>query len=178
MPPENLPNRQGTSYTYSRQTIHHPGLVQMPGAGPINTDTGTPAPSVFVRIHTPYETEIVVWTAECEGGAPLVPSPVDPLEPVGLSANMILLGMTISGVVPVPKGGGAGHIWLMSGTYIYGKKRPDGPICDIKLGKMPYEKHGVGDNYFAKENFSMGIVDPAPVTPTAIVPTLRPRLGP
>ena len=159
MPPENLANRQGLSYTYVRQTIHMPGLAQMPGAGPAGT------PCVFVRVHNPYELEIVTWSCECEGGLPLVPSPLSAANAAGLNDNRILLSMTISGVIPVPRGGGIGHVFVMSGTYTYGKRQPEGPITDYKLGKLPYETHGVSDNYLPKENFVMGIIDPVPPKP-------------
>lgn len=173
MPPENLPNRQSTSYSFRRQTSHVTGLMQVPAAGPAGT------PCIFVRAHAPYEVEIVTWTAESEGGAPIVPSPLSAATAVGLNENRILLDMQIGGVVPIPKGGNAGHIWAMSGVYRYGKIQPEGPIGDLKLGKLPYEKHAVSDNYFAKENFSLDIIDPKPPAPDyPIIPLQAPIQGP
>lgn len=149
---ENWSNRSHTAYGVTRRTGHAPGIIQTPVAGP----RGTPA--VFVRVHAPMETEIVTWTAESEGGPPLVPSPFGKDSPLGLNENMILLDWNVGVVTPVPLTVG-GHKWVVGGTAVYGKVVPEGPVQDLKAGHWPYELNSASDNYFPKENFRIGIVD-------------------
>lgn len=156
--PENLPNAQTTEYSVTRTTYHVPGLAQMAPSGPAGQ------PSLFVRIHAPYEQELVMWTAKREGGPPVVPSPVDPDSPLVYAPNLVLLDFKFSMPVVMPIGAGTpGHIWVVSGYALYGKIQPEGLIRDYKSGTMPWEQTNPVDypNYFPKTNFSMKIVDPA-----------------
>ena len=152
---ENLPNKQITHYHFERATLRVGGLAPMPAAGDDDT--------VFVRIHNAYETEVITWTAKCDGGAPVIPSPLGPSCPFGLNDNLVLLDMKISAVSPIPIGGGqAGHIFGMSGLYTYAKKSAGDVVKDIQIGKLPIDDDFLttADTTFPAENFlDEGILD-------------------
>jgi hypothetical protein len=169
-PPEGLPSQQHPQYQVTRQTLHFPGLVQMPAAGP----EGTPA--IFVRIHAPYEQEIVTWVATCDGGPPQPPNPYGPECSFGLNDNRILLSMQFSALVPTPIGGGtAGHAWSMGGVYTYGKVQPEfgkGQMNSVPLGKIFYETQPVDANFVPAVAFGQGVLDPNFPTPIFAMPAL------
>lgn len=180
MPVENLPNRGTTSYGVSRQIIHKSGLIPMPAAGPKGT------PTTFARIHAPYEYEIVSWTAECEGGLPVLPSPYGPTSendptpnPLGLNANRVLISASPVATLPIPLGNG-NHKFLCSGTYVYGAVQPAGPTAEMKLGKWPYEQHKKTENYIPATAYSTGVLDTSMVPPLYPLdpPLENPLLGP
>lgn len=154
---ESFPNAQDTEYSVTRTTMHFPGLTQMPSGDPASSDC------LFVRLHAPYEQEVVQWTAKREAGPPVVPSPVDPDSPLRYTANLVLLDFKFSIPVLMTMGGGnPGHIWAVSGYALYGKVTAEGPIMDYRSGVLPWEQTNppTYPNYFPKENFSMKVVDP------------------
>lgn len=169
---ENTTNRQETAYSINRSVSHMPGLMQVPSGG----GTGADALSIFVRVHAPYEVEVVNWTAICEGGPPDIPSPVDATL-LGIGTNRVFLGSNIGAIVPHPVGGPVvKHVFSVAGTYYYGKKKAEGPIADIPLGKYPWEAQGLGDNFIPKENFKDSVLTPD--MPTPAIPLLNPIQGP
>lgn len=165
--PEEFLNAQDTEYSVTRTTLHFPGLEQVGAAGPVGT------PCLFIRVHAPYEQEVVQWSAKRLAGPPVVPSPVDPASPLGYSPNLILLDFKFSIPILMPMGGGnPGHIWLVSGYALYGKKIVEGPICNYRTGVMPWEQNTKNPsqwdypNYFPADKFQMGIIDPRPASST------------
>jgi hypothetical protein len=127
-----LPNRQTTDYQVSRTRIYLPGLMPVGVAGPDGT------PTQFVKYQAAQEWHLVTWTATCESGPPVVPSPIDPAIGYGINTNYVLINMSFGGIIPVPKPD-VGHILTMSGWYLYALQIPEGPTAALKLGALPWE---------------------------------------
>lgn len=153
--PEDLTGKQLDEYSITKTTIHFPGLAQLPP-----DDDGE---CIFARVHRPYEQVVVLFEIKSRGGPPVVPSPIDPKSPFGYTENLILLDFQISTPVVMPVGAGnQGHIWIVAGKIVWGKVKAEGPVCDYRIGKMPWEQTSPAsyENYLPKENFRTDIIDP------------------
>jgi len=103
------------------------GLLIIPVAGP----PGTAAE--VVRVHAPYTTKSVKWTAERGGTPPTLPS-----ANTGV-ANEMLAHKTVFGIAPGIDLFGTAHIYRNSGEYFYLMPVPKADTDPLVFGKLPYD---------------------------------------
>lgn len=179
--PENLKNKQLTTYSFTRSPWYDSGLCPMP-AGDSDTDVS------FARLHAPIRGEAISWTAVSEGGPPDVPSPFGKNCIFGLNDNQVYIKQALGLMVPMPMaipkitketvGVGRAHTYTMSGTYYYSYKKAGTPTDAIPLGKLPYQEFDLKDNTFPAENFKTGILDDTMTNEPEEPPFENPILGP
>ncbi len=131
-------------YNITRSRSHNSGLVPLPACDDGQSETE------FVRVHAPTQTETVIFEAANEGAPPEVPGHVL------ASDNYVYL----SGVqtAPTPMEIEGIQVWAISGTYIYGLRRPTGLAAPFPTGKPPYETGSASDNTIPERYFRNDLI--------------------
>jgi len=158
--PENKPRANYTEYTTEFRHQRHEGICANPIAGP------APQNASLVRLHAPIEFLQVFWTATREGASPVLPSVKSYLA----NGNRLFLGGSRIGAITPTFGG---HVYSVSGVYVFLVVAPEGLTSNFFLSKCPWEGYPTDnamDFYIPKENFVSGILNPNWMQPVGILP--------
>lgn len=106
---------------------------------PITSPDGFQNASVaFVKLASPTLLYIVDWTALKIMEQPEIPNPTPPS-----NSNWILLDEIYepASIITTPEGGATEAVYRISGTFVYGNRRPNIiPVQDIIFGRPPFLK--------------------------------------
>lgn len=157
-PVENL--ALGQTVGYGVQIVHsvNEGIYASPVAGP------PPQNASLVRLHAPFETISVYWSACSEGKPPIVPSSKSF---IGNNNRVFLGGERVGICTPTL----VGHIWQAAGVLHYCSVGGEvgGLDGDFFLAKCPWEGSLDTSFYLPKENFvTKGIFNPTYVQPPGL----------
>jgi len=152
---ENLANASYTEFTTEISHQRVEGIYASPVAGP------GPQNASLVRLHAPFETITVYWTATREGAPPIIPSPNSYTN----NLNRIFLGGARTGLV-VPTFGG--HSYSVSGVWVFQIVGPESLDGDLFLARTPWENSEQGRFMIPAQNFQKGILDATYIQPIGL----------
>lgn len=156
---ENLALAQTTGYAVQIEHRRSEGIYASPVAGP------GPQNASLVRLHAPFETISVYWTATSEGKPPVLPSHKSYLN----NLNRVFLGGERVGVVTPTL---VGHIWVAAGRYDYVVVGPEGLDSAFNLARCPWETNLLAEDFYVPAaNFvTSGILNPKQIIPNTQYP--------
>jgi len=121
------------------------GLLIIPAAGPPGT------PPVICRVHSPYATRAVEWTAERVGARPTVPQPN--------TGNAQEVPIARSVLVSTPAMQANGQIVTRaSGRYVYALTITPGPTDTLANARAQFDGAGSGAYNMPSGDFVSGLI--------------------